>query len=601
MFLRLLLALFLIPVYFMRAIPREAGSGQDTIFRQPAAIPPHKTILGKFIHHHILQPTITTIDYDQEFLEKKPMPYYRMEGKIIRRIDIRMLDPFGYSLQDTTLVPIQFTKKVGNTLHVNTRGKVIKNLLLIHELQPFDSLLFKESERLIRAQKYVQDVTAYASISTSNADSLDIHIRVIDIWSITPTFRITGQMYQAGLADNNILGTGNRLLVDTRFGKNITGFITQMGYTISNIRHSHITGSFQYYFLGDNDLINIPQIRKPAYSSYSYNLPTLNLSNRYLIKSFELYRPFFSPLTRWAGGIFMGQLATRQNYIEKDSVKYLSSQSNIQDYWGAVSFPLSKFSGQAAHLSGIIFSARLIRTRYPHPMPVSQTISLFNDENFYFAGIGITSRRFIQDRYVFNYGKIEDIPVGRAIGITTGVHVQKNNQFYLGLKVAWGNNYTFGYFSSHLEYGTFIGSNGFRQQVISARANYYTPLFKAGYWRIRQFIKPTVIVGLKRLPTDNLSLGDILQEFEELKNPASRMVALTLQTQSYSPWEIYGFRLGPYFFSSLGFLSTQENAESGNRFYAALGLGVLIKNNYLLINTFQLSFTFLSFFARGRL
>lgn len=595
MCLRLLLTMFLILGVFMRAIPHEAESGQDTIYRHPAARPAHKTILGKLIHNHILHPNITTIDYDQEFLGNKPMPYIPMEGKIIRSIHIKLLDPFGYSLQDTTVIPAQLTQKVGNALHIHTKENVIKNLLLIHEHQPFDSLSFKESVRLVRSEKYVQDVTAYTYFASPKADSMDIYIRVIDIWSIVPSWSKTGQSHQAGLADNNFLGSGNRLQLEARFGKSINGPVTQWGYTITNIGNSHITGSIQYYFSGNNDLVYNQDIRKPAYSSLSYNLPTLSLSNRYLIRSFELYRPFFSPLTRWAGGVFMGQLATRQNYIDKDSVRYLSSKTSLQDFWGAVSLPLSAIYSQALRTSGIIISARILRTRYPKEFKISEATSLFNNEDFYFAGIGITSRRFIQDRYVFNYGKIEDIPVGRSFGITTGMLVQKNNLFYLGLKAAWGDNYRFGYFSGNLEYGAYIGSGGFRQQVITARANYYTRLFNAGYWRIRQFLKPTVIVGINRLPTDNLSLGDAMKGFDQLKNPATRMMALTLQTQSYSPWEIYGFRLGPYFFSSFGLLSNRDNISSGNRFYSALGLGVLVKNNYLLINTFQVSFTFYPF------
>ncbi|MGE5399955.1 MAG: hypothetical protein ACM3S2_06110, partial [Ignavibacteriales bacterium] len=521
--------------------------------------------------------------------------YATLKGKIIRKIYISCIDPFGYSLLDTAIYPVSFTKKTGNFLHINTKEKVISDLLLIHQFQPFDSLLFKESERLIRMQKYVQDVVAYPSMDSPKADSVDIYIRVIDIWSIIPTLRRTGQSYETGLADNNFLGSGNRFLVDTRFGNGIKGFVPQWGYTISNIRNSHITGSLQYYFEGNNDLVRNQQIMKPAYSSLSINLSTLSLSNRFLVRSIELNRSFFSPLTRWAGGIFIGQLGTLQNYIANDSVRYLSSKTNLQDYWGAVSIPLSKIRRQAARSSSIILSVRLLKTRYPEAIPVSETITLFNDESFYFAGIGIASRKFIRDRYVFNYGKIEDIPVGRSFGITTGMHRQKNDLFYLGLKAAWGDNYTFGYLSTLLEYGTFIGSGGLRQQVITARANYYTRLFNAGYWRIRQFIKPTVVVGINRLPTDNLSLGDAMKGFDELKNPATRMMALTLQTQSYSPWEIYGFRLGPYFFSSFGLLSHHDNLSSGNRFYSALGLGVLIKNNYLLINTFQVSFTFYPF------
>lgn len=594
MLLKLLFILVLIPGIFMRVMAHEEGSEQDTIYRLPTNIAPHKTVAGKFIHRLLLDTKIPTMEYDQQYLGKRAMPYQELEGKIIRHIHISSIDPFGFSLQDTAVHPQKFLQHIGNTFHISTKEKTIANLLLFHTRQPFDSLVFKESERIIRSQKYVQDVYTYAKQSVHN-DSVDIYIQVIDIWSIIPTFRRTGQSYSAGLADNNFLGSGNRFHADTRFGHPINGMITQMGYIIPNIGNSHITGSLQYYFEGNNDLLNHPSIRNPAYSSLTYNLPTLTLSNRYFIRSIELYRPFFSPLTKWAGGIFAGQFFTRQNYTKNDTVRFLSSKTTIQDYWAAVSFPIYKNHTLAARTSAIIFSLRVLRAKYPDAIPVSESIRIFENENFYFAGIGITSRRFIQDRYVFNYGKVEDIPIGRSFGITTGMHVQKTKLFYLGLIAAFGNNYPFGYFSTHLAYGTFFSSKGFSQQVITGKANYYTRLFSVNYWKIRQFIQPTVIIGLDRLPTDNLSLEDVIEGFEEIRRPASKMIALTLQTQSYAPFEIFGFRLGPYFFSTLGMLSHHRPEISGNRLYSAMGLGVLIKNNHLLVNTFQLSLTYYPF------
>ena len=49
--------------------------------------------------------------------------------------------------------------KGGKRVHIKSRGITIRNLLLFHKNQPFNSLLVKESERLIRAQKYVHDVS----------------------------------------------------------------------------------------------------------------------------------------------------------------------------------------------------------------------------------------------------------------------------------------------------------------------------------------------------------------------------------------------------------------------------------------------------------
>ncbi|MBC8006383.1 MAG: hypothetical protein H7X84_12990 [Verrucomicrobia bacterium] len=554
----------------------------------------HQTRLGKLIHRIIFSSNASEVASDQDYRERNPEPYPVVQGKIIRRIHITTLDPFGYSMHDTTIRPSRSLNKLGNTLHINTRQKVISNLLLIHQNESFDSLLFKESERLIRSQRYVHDVLAYTTL-LPNTDSLDVHFRIMDIWSIVPKLRLSGSNIEIGLADNNFMGLGNRLHFDSRINDLINSPVIQLGYMIPNIGNSHITGSVQYYFSGDNDLVNNREFKRPLYSPVNSNLHTLTLSNRYLVKSIELSRSFFSPVTRWAGGLYIGQLISSQNYIDDDSISSLSNKTTISDLWGAWSWPLYKGNSVIARTTSLVVSARMLRVRYPERTSTAERLNIFNNQDFYFAGIGVTSRRYIQDRYIFNYGKVEHIPIGRAFGLTTGLNVQKTNQFYWGLKAAWGYNYRFGYLSSHLEYGTYIGSKGFRQQVITGRINYYTPLFSIGYWRLRQFIKPTVIIGINRLPADNLTLSEGMEGFEELNNPATRMMVLSLQTQSYAPWEIYGFRFGPYLFSSLGMLGHKSPQVSNKRIYAALGLGVLIKNNYLLVNTFQVSLTYYPF------
>jgi hypothetical protein len=163
------------------------------------------------------------------------------------------------------------------------------------------------------------------------------------------------------------------------------------------------------------------------------------------------------------------------------------------------------------------------------------------------------------------------------------------------LKASWGNYYRFGYLSSNLEYGTFIGKKGFQQEVITGKINYFTKLFSIGNWKLRQFVRPTLIFGINRLLTDNLSLNQGMKGFESLVYPATRMMVLTLQTQSYSPWNLFGFRFGPYLFSSFGMLGNGTSGISDNRLYSVMGLGVLIKNNYLMFNTFQVSITFYPF------
>ena len=65
-----------------------------------------------------------------------------------------------------------------------------------------------------------------------------------------------------------------------------------------------------------------------------------------------------------------------------------------------------------------------------------------------------------------------------------------------------------------------------------------------------------------------------------------------MQTQSYAPWEFIGFRFGPFINCTLGILGDSETGFQDRKVYAQIGLGVILKNDYLVFNTFQLSISF---------
>jgi hypothetical protein len=103
------------------------------------------------------------------------------------------LDPFGYSATDTTVVKQNASSKAGNKLHIKSQGITIRNLLLIHKNEPFDSLLVKESERLIRGQKYINEVSFY--IVSAGPTRWIFFIRELDKWSIIPKGAISTSSY----------------------------------------------------------------------------------------------------------------------------------------------------------------------------------------------------------------------------------------------------------------------------------------------------------------------------------------------------------------------------------------------------------------------
>ena len=119
-----------------------------------------KSKFTRFIHRLIFKPIgRDTVPQPKKSKIKKPQPYLRLEGKIIRHIQIITLDPFGYSISDTSIHPGVVLMKAGNSVHLVTLPKIIKNLLLFNENELYDSMLVAESERLIVLHSYVREVS----------------------------------------------------------------------------------------------------------------------------------------------------------------------------------------------------------------------------------------------------------------------------------------------------------------------------------------------------------------------------------------------------------------------------------------------------------
>ena len=126
---------------------------------------------------------------------------------------------------------------------------------------------------------------------------------------------------------------------------------------------------------------------------------------------------------------------------------------------------------------------------------------------------------------------------------------------------------------------------------------------------MRQFIKPQFIIGVDRMNSigDRLSIdehnrfngsygsdyrrttGARIAGFDSDLTGTEKYV-LELQTQFYSPWDLFGFRLNPFLNYTAGIL---KNSNFGkNDLYSSIGVGFIIRNDYLVFSNFQLSFSF---------
>ncbi|MFB9080372.1 hypothetical protein ACFFWB_23695 [Flavobacterium procerum] len=95
---------------------------------------------------------------------------------------------------------------------------------------------------------------------------------------------------------------------------------------------------------------------------------------------------------------------------------------------------LKFFEDSHKAITNLIVTGRFLNLDYSEsPSDTYDPNDFYSDEKLILSGIGLNTRRFIKDRYIFRNGQTEDVPIGRIYGITLGY--QYKNTFwrpYLG-------------------------------------------------------------------------------------------------------------------------------------------------------------------------
>lgn len=526
-----------------------------------------KSKFGKLMHKLVFEPTSVK---KSNPIRKPKNRFKAYEGKIIRNIKIITLDPFGYSERDTTKKPRNWAEKSGNKLHIKSSQGAIRNLILLKKQRPLDSLLVKESERLIRAQRFVNSVVTTCQFINKQRDSIDVTVRVLDSWSIIPNGSISSSRFNFELLERNFIGSGHEFNTEIteRFIDNKVA--SKFRYTFPNFKNTFIRSTVSYQ---------------------------MDLDNNYA-KVLNIERPFYSPFTKYAGGIYFDQQFKRDTLQDK----YLNYEKqnfkvNTQDFWVGKSISVFNGNSENDRTTKLILTARFLSINFiEKPKFEFDTIGFFSSEKMIFSGIGIASRQFVEDKYIFFNGVTEDVPVGTIYGITSGYQYKNNHErFYLGARVSFGNYFKWGYLSTNFEYGTYFKKQKTNQSAFVFQANYFTNLISLGRWKIRQFIKPQLILGANRAPSnaDLLTINENygIQGFNSAIYGTKKFV-FTFQTQAYSPWNFAGFRLNPYLNFTTAILSNSNSAIYKKKAYSKIGVGFLINNDFLIFSGFQLSFAY---------
>jgi hypothetical protein len=497
--------------------------------------------------------------------QKTKDPDLKYQGKIIRNIEIISYDPFGYSVNDTTRKVINPLQKLGNHYHITTRKKIVKNLLLFKKNDPVDLIVINESERILRQTTYINDARIYFS-RVGHSDSVDVEVVVHDKWSIDIPATGNTSGGHLTLRDRNILGLGQRY--EQYIGYNVNGNYEISGRnTIGNIGNSFISSDV-------------------FYTSTNY-LTTIG---------FALNRSFYSPLAKWAGGIAESNTIGTYQYIDpvEKTPKKLDLNYNNSDIWLAKN--IHPFTGKRTNrrISNFTVALRYAQTHFESrpPFTIDQAFSNVNT-NLYLGSVGFALSKFYKDQFIYRFGANEDVPEGLIVQYLYGVLFKEYTgiRYYTGFNISRGKHIeNIGYFSANAAYGTFFNIRVPNNSTLNLGAMYFTDLLRSKGWYFRQFIYLKYINGINKTPAEKITLRqDELYGFISGGLAGKSKVVVNLEGIIYSPYNLIGFRFAPVINAGFGMLETDQVKLFQGHVYQAYSIGLLIRNENLITNSFKIT------------
>lgn len=200
-----------------------------------------------------------------------------------------------------------FLFRLANALHIRTRQSVIRRTLLFHSGELVSVQKVEESERLLRANRYIYDVT-FRPVAWHDG-VVDIEVETRDTWSLAPGFNFSraGGSNSTGLSlkEYNLLGTG-----------------TTLGYAQSSDADRKGT-EFQ---ISQNHLFD-------GWTQIDLRLANYDDGKR---ESIAVGRPFYALDTRWAAGTSAGHDERIESIYQAGTVigQYRHRQDTGEVYGG---------------------------------------------------------------------------------------------------------------------------------------------------------------------------------------------------------------------------------------------------------------------------
>ncbi len=491
-------------------------------------------------------------------------------GKFIRNINIEVLDVFGGSVDHPKDSVRSWLEETGNSVHLNTKEWIIKDMLIFAEGDKFIPFDVKESERIIRLSPFVYDVRIIPQRIKNNPDSVDVLVYVQDKWTINGSASIQPSQKNGSvsLSDLNFLGFGNQFKAGLAVDHNLPhGWDWNASYSINNIERTFLSSTVNY-------------ASDQFHEQYGVSIG----------------RDFFSPIIDWAGGIAQDWVNTRYPEYLNPSGLVETVRYNQQDYWLGYAFDFRKVDSTKENQNKFNIAGRITRTVYSQK-PILDSVDQFQNNTFFLGRIGFANRTFYEDQYVFGLGVTEDIPLVQMIALLFGFDEGSNSSRpYYGIKTGYSlHDDSLGYLYGGFQFGAFQSGGKWLNRSVLLDILYFSNLNAIGNWKWRYYIGSNYSYSFDPLsPQDilNINNGSGLRGFSDNYLKGTKRQLLNYEGDFFSPLKLVGFKLAIIMFADFGMISSNDRSMFTSKVFQGYGVGFRIQNEHLIFPSFQFMFGF---------
>lgn len=497
------------------------------------------------------------------------------QGKRIRRINVLISLPFdtsgGFRGENRL-------GKLGNSLHHLTQKQVVRRNLMFYEGDIFSSRVAIENAQLLRALPYFSDVRIFPVEVPGEPDQVDITVWLKDVFSLgLDVFFESASRVNFSLYDQNFAGRGHTLYFTTAWhtDRSPNFRIRDFYYNVGNIGNTFIQ-------VGASYLNDVYHEKIGVWAG----------------------RDFYASPARFAGGLaFAHHNETKTVYhpfFRHDDIRY-----NTQELWVGRAFDIQK----SVWPLRLVVSASLQNKLYTlRPFVSGDTNKIYYNSSAVLFNFALSRSAFYRGNYIYRFGRIEDVPYGLLAEFTVGPEgYEYYSRTYLGLQLGGAKYFDgFGYLSGRWIFASYNRAGRFEQGQTGLHAEYFSVLGVYGALKVRHFATLNYRSGFRRLPGESLNVVKeldlwLLHEKDTLYFSGNKKLTLNYTGMIYTPIFFYGFRMAVFNFANLAFVGESRKFILNNRLYSGFGIGLMLRNENLVIKTIQLRCGFYPNLPDGRL